>query len=150
VLCCNGIDWFINCCLTSREEYFRYIANENTFISRGLFQECMVRTNYDIYFFYTYHLVNTSAGWLLVPDSIMLPLVGILALTCFIRYICIAIHIIIIIIKSKVLLPQTRDRSQLWLFRLCHLVIFAPKRVWVSNVLYRTLLKVISETRHAH
>jgi hypothetical protein len=80
----------------------------------------------------------------------MLPLVGILALTCFIRYICIAIHIIIIIIKSKVLLPQTRDRSQLWLFRLCHLVIFAPKRVWVSNVLYRTLLKVISERRHAH
>jgi hypothetical protein len=55
---------------------------------------------------YTYHLVNTSAGWLLVLDSIMLSLVSILALTCFIRYICIAIHIIIII-KSKVLLLQT-------------------------------------------
>jgi len=35
-----------------------------------------MRTKIDIYVFYYYHWVNTSAGGLLVPEGIIRPVVG--------------------------------------------------------------------------
>ena len=44
--------------------------------------------NFDIYVFYYYHWVDTSAGGLLVPKGIIRPVVSVVsALPWFIRYI---------------------------------------------------------------
>jgi len=45
-----------------------------------------VHTKLDIYVFYYYHWVDTSAGGLLVPNGIIHPLYGNFRLTGFITY----------------------------------------------------------------
>ena len=58
-----------------------------------------------------HHWVDTSAGGLLVPESIILPVVSASALTWFIRYILYCNlqfrNHAMFIIKTKVLLPQS-------------------------------------------
>ena len=53
---------------------------------KGLFKKRVVHTKFDIYVFYD-HWVDTSGGGLLVSEGIIRPVVSVLALTWFIRYI---------------------------------------------------------------
>ena len=67
-----------------------------------IYSVCYRRTNLDTYVF------NTSAGEILVPDCICLPVVSVSVLTLFIRYIYdLNLQLLNnkIIIKTKVLLP---------------------------------------------
>ena len=57
-----------------------------------------------------YHWVDTSAGGLLVPGCIISPVVSVSGLILFIKYVChwhLQFLNHVIIIKTKVLLPQT-------------------------------------------
>ena len=61
--------------------------------------------------------------------------------------------IIVIIIKTKVLLPQAGDICRFWLFSLGPFVSMLRKTdiIWFSNLSTRTyLMKVIPETCRAH
>jgi hypothetical protein len=63
---------------------FQYFDKQHIWWS--LLQKLAMRTKFDIYFF-NYHCVDTSAGGILVPEGIIHPVVGVSALTWFIRYI---------------------------------------------------------------
>ena len=84
-----------------------------------------------------YDWINTSAGGVLVPESIIRPVVSASALTWFIRYIYFwnlqFLHNVIIN-KTKVLLPQVEvtlgdlgDHSRLWLSCLGPLILLLTK-----------------------
>jgi hypothetical protein len=115
---------------------FQYFEIERTW-SR-LSQRYDVRTKFDIYFVLLslgrylcwltishrgchssssqcyYHWVDTSTGWLLVPEDVIRPVVSAEALTWFTRYVYywnLQFLIKVFIIKTKILLPQVAVTS---------------------------------------
>ena len=89
-----------------------------------------MRANVDIYVFYYYHWADTAAGWLLAPEGIIRPVVSILALSLFIRYIChwnLQFLNNIIMIKTKVLIPRAYVTFVGFGYMFRHFVFIAPK-----------------------